>query len=247
MDQLPMPDIRARQSLYRPESFRPFERTWLEHGIPRCFEQRAAICPDHIAIADGFGGLSYQALNLAANRLAHHLLKVLDSQENGTAPIVLLAGQGRDAITAVLAVLKAGRIVAPLDQRTPISILSGVLDRLSPAALLVDDECEAIGTLLAADRYPVLAIDSPQSRSPDSNPDRTIEAHDVACIYFTSGSTGLPKGVADSHRNVLHNIMRYTNSLGFAEGDRMSLVQNPSFSGTMSTIFGALLNGATLV
>ncbi|NND93068.1 MAG: AMP-binding protein, partial [Granulosicoccus sp.] len=42
-------------------------------------------------------------------------------------------------------------------------------------------------------------------------------------------------------------IMRYTNSLGFAEGDRMSLVQNPSFSGTMSTIFGALLNGATLV
>ncbi len=41
--------------------------------------------------------------------------------------------------------------------------------------------------------------------------------------------------------------MRYTNRLGFAVGDRLSVVQSPSFSGTVSSLFGALLNGATAV
>ena len=50
----------------------------------------------------------------------------------------------------------------------------------------------------------------------------------------------------NSHRNVLHNVMRYTNTLRFSTEDRMSLIQHSSFSGVASTLFGALLNGATL-
>ena len=52
--------------------------------------------------------------------------------------------------------------------------------------------------------------------------------------------------MADSHRNVLHNVMRYTNNLGIDRRDRLSLIQSASFSGTVSSLFSALLNGATL-
>ena len=80
----------------------------------------------------------------------------------------------------------------------------------------------------------------------EDNPGLTLSPKSLAYIFFTSGSTGRPKGVVDNHRNVLHNVMRYTNRLGISPSDRLSMLQAPSFSGTVSSLFGALLNGATL-
>jgi thioesterase domain-containing protein/acyl carrier protein len=51
--------------------------------------------------------------------------------------------------------------------------------------------------------------------------------------------------VLDTQRNVLHNVMRYTNALAITEDDRLTLLQRPAFSGAVSSLFGALLNGAT--
>ena len=73
----------------------------------------------------------------------------------------------------------------------------------------------------------------------DLAPDR------LAYIYYTSGSTGRPKGVADCHRNVLHNILRYTDSLMIGCGDRLTLLQSCAYSGAVSSLFAALLNGAS--
>src|SRR5262249_50836727 len=68
-----------------------------------------------------------------------------------------------------------------------------------------------------------------------------------ATLFYTSGSTGRPKGVLDSHRNVLHNVGRYTTSLAIGPQDRLTLIHAPTFSGIVSTLFGALLNGAALL
>ena len=68
-----------------------------------------------------------------------------------------------------------------------------------------------------------------------------------ACIYYTSGSTGPAKGVVDCHRNVMHNVARYTHALHIGEQDRLTLLQSCGFSGAVSNIFGALLNGAALL
>jgi thioesterase domain-containing protein/acyl carrier protein len=74
----------------------------------------------------------------------------------------------------------------------------------------------------------------------------TLAPDRPAYLFFTSGTTGSPKGVVDCHRNVLHNIMRYTNNLEIGPDDRLSLIQSWAFSGTISSLFSALLNGATL-
>ena len=67
-----------------------------------------------------------------------------------------------------------------------------------------------------------------------------------AYVYFTSGSTGGPKGVLDVHRDVLHDAARYTATLGIGPSDRLGLIQSPGFSAVVSTTFAALLNGAAL-
>lgn len=72
----------------------------------------------------------------------------------------------------------------------------------------------------------------------------TVAPDDPAYIYFTGGTTGASKGVVDTHRNVLHNIMRYTNTLYITADDRLTLLQAPAFSGAVSSTFAALLNGA---
>ena len=62
----------------------------------------------------------------------------------------------------------------------------------------------------AAGGRPVLVVDDV---TPGQSPDIQPSPEDVAYVFFTCGSTGKPKGVYDSHRNVLHNVLRYTNTL----------------------------------
>ncbi len=79
----------------------------------------------------------------------------------------------------------------------------------------------------------------------DVEPPLDIGPDSLAYIFFTSGSTGAPKGVYDNHRNVLHNVLRYTNALEISPADRLTLLQGPAFSGCLSSQFGAFLNGAS--
>jgi acyl-coenzyme A synthetase/AMP-(fatty) acid ligase len=92
----------------------------------------------------------------------------------------------------------------------------------------------------------VVVVDRLGTTQDGTRPSVGVSADSIAYVFFTSGSTGEPKGVFDSHRNVLHNIRRYTNALKIGADDRLTLLQSCPFSGSVSSIFGALLNGATL-
>src|SRR5262249_36025244 len=95
-------------------------------------------------------------------------------------------------------------------------------------------------------RLQVLEVDAIAVNADTYDPQVSVAPDAGAYIFYTSGSTGRPKGVLDSHRNVLHNIMRYTNTLRISADDRLTLLQGPSFSGAISSLFGALLNGAAV-
>ena len=67
-----------------------------------------------------------------------------------------------------------------------------------------------------------------------------------AYLLYTSGSTGEPKAITQSHRNVLHHIASYTNSLHLSAGDRLLLIASLGVDAAVQDIFGALLNGASV-
>lgn len=158
--------------------------------------------------------------------------------------------QGAWAVAAILAVLNAGKFYVPLDVGLPEALLSRWCQDAEARLILATREYRDLAARLVGAHGRVLEVEACASdvvAAADSEDDgKRVGAERLAYLFYTSGTTGRPKGVIDSHRNVLHNVMRYTNGLRIAPSDRLSLIQAPCFSGTVSSVFSALLNGAAV-
>ena len=93
----------------------------------------------------------------------------------------------------------------------------------------------------------VLRMDSWISTRRSSPPSRAITADSLACLLYTSGSTGEPKGVVRTHRNLLHRARCAVGSLGIGADDRVSALHSPAFGAGLRDVLAALLGGATLL
>ncbi|QXD24877.1 non-ribosomal peptide synthetase [Opitutia bacterium ISCC 51] len=157
-----------------------------------------------------------------------------------------LCDQGSLLISAGLGILKAGLFYTPLDPQSAPDAALKLLKRLNPEAIIIESSSLKSFGELDNFKIPIICLDTLDGGLSVDNPTIPIEPTSLAYVYFTSGSTGAPKGVMDTHRNLLHNVMRYTNSLGISSSDRLSLLHAPNLSACLSSQFGALLNGASV-
>ena len=216
-----------------------------DQSIPERFAEQARRRPDELALTGTEWRPTFAELDAAANRQAAELL------ERGGAGgrVALLLDLDAPVIAAALAVLKAGKTVVALNASDPPARLQRI--RRDAAAELV----------LAGARHRDLAeragfaredIVTPVVPPPDSARSRRAAAppppapDDLAFLVYTSGSTGRPKGVMQTHRNVLHNVLRQTNGLGIDSRDRVLLLAALSGGQGLATVWTALLNGAAL-
>ena len=207
------------------------------------FEARAAAAPQALAVTDGSTRLTYEELNAAANRLAHHLAAC------GVTPggaVALFLDRSPDALVALLGAVKAGASFVPLNFEHPAARLehqlreadtqavvtrSDLLDRLpqsEAATVCLDRDAEALAAL------------------PGANPDEPSDADDVAYVMYTSGSTGLPKGVAVTNANVAHYTARMLERLGDVEGLHFAVVSALSTDLGYTSVFPALAGGGAV-
>ncbi|MBL8323583.1 MAG: non-ribosomal peptide synthetase [Rubrivivax sp.] len=238
-----------------PADFEPFDAAETEQSLAGRFEACVRRHAHRWAVVEPQARWTYAQLNEKANGLAAVLLgdggrpPASVPYALARAPVAVLAGHGALQIAAILGVLKAGRPYVGLDARHDLLVNAQVLAHCGASHVL----CDAAGlplarrmAELARSAPPVVPVDIDAAAAAPraENPVLARGADDLAYIYYTSGTTGAPKGVVDSQRNVLHNVMRYTNNLGIAPSDRLSLLQSVAFSGQVSSLFAALLNGA---
>jgi len=222
--------------------FEPFERSEIEQTIVRRFEKIVRAHGSRPAVDGPAGRCTYAELNSAANGVA----RALTERPGGRGPVPLLLESGPSLFAAMLGTLKAGRFYVPLDPALGPARLSTIFAALEADVILTDRASLADAARLSADRVPVLRVEELAAQGLASDPPPAGSPDDFAYVLFTSGSTGAPKGVIQSHRNLLHNVLKLTNGAGITPDDRITLLSSPSFGASVSDIFGALLNGAAV-
>lgn len=215
----------------------------IEQPVFRRFEAIVRAHADRIAVRMPGGRWTYRELNAAANRIAWRLLR--DPGDRGR-PVALWLEPGPLLFSAMLGVLKAGRFYVPFDPALPEARVRAILAQ-AEADLIVTDRGGAEGVARAAGPSARVArVDEMAGSGPCDDPAVPVGADDLAYVLFTSGSTGMPKGVMQSHRNLLHNVLKLTNGLGIGPDDRLTLLSSVSFGASVSDVYGALLNGAAV-
>ena len=157
----------------------------------------------------------------------------------------LLLENDAPMIAAILAVLKAGRIYVPFDPGYPSARMSYMLEDAEASLLVTNNRNLPLARELAGEHFRLLNIDE-ISTNLEGEECPKVPPDAIACILYTSGSTGHPKGICHTHRSIIHNIACYTNALHIGADDHLSMLHSSSFISALVDIFCALLNGGVV-
>ena len=163
-------------------------------------------------------------------------------------PVVVFMDRHPSAVVAFLGVLQAGCYYVPIDQEMPRIRIDLILENLHPKAILCDESTLETAKTFSFDGELFLfkdLIQTPVDEAALTAVRQSMLDTDPAYVFFTSGSTGIPKGVAGSHRALIGYIEQLSKILGFDE-DTVFANQTPLyFDASMKDIFPTLKFGAT--
>ena len=201
----------------------------------RLLEERA----DRLAVARGASQFTYADLDRLA---AGYLAACWERGWPGLgSPAALLMGHGAPQLAAALAILRGGGAVVTLNPSDPPARLSEIRDAVAPAVVITEPRFVERARAAGFD-------DGALVIEPGQGPPRAVETPPDALAFLicTSGSTGRPKIVMQSHRNLLHNILRYTNGLAVSQDERIAWLASHSGMQGIVTAWCGLMNGATV-
>ncbi|MGL5924604.1 amino acid adenylation domain-containing protein, partial [Chroococcidiopsis sp.] len=235
--------LKSRGNVVCPSNpFITFDKQDIEQSIPARFQEQVKKFPQNIAVHTKNYHWTYSELNCRANQVAQIILKCTFGEER----IALLFEHDAPMVAGILGVLQIGKAYVPLDPNYPSDRVVYLLEDSGASAVLTNNKNLARAQELTKGIVPLINIDDISLTSSSNEVDLEISPDTIAYILYTSGSTGQPKGVIQSHRNVLYFIKSYTNNLHINEQDGLTLLSSYSFDAALIDIFAAILNGATL-
>ncbi|CAG5186694.1 uncharacterized protein ALTATR162_LOCUS11674 [Alternaria atra] len=220
-----------------------------ETSIIDLFHQQVSRCPEKTAVKDASRKITYAELDQDSDILANWLRK-----RYSFAPETLIgvySNRSCQTVTAFLGILKANMAYLPFDTKTPRARMEGILSTLPgnklvllgsetqpPAIDLKDVELVPI-----AEAFNCRVNLTPHHLNATGAPSPTS----LAYVMFTSGSTGKPKGVMIEHRGIVRLVKQSNMAQHLPSPVTMAHLTNVAFDVSAWEIYGAILNGGTLV
>src|SRR2546426_3114550 len=245
----------ARQTLLSAEELR-FQLNSLagprrklpDRRVHELFEERARAHPEAIAAVHGNRQRTYRELNAHANQLARALLARGLCREG---VVAVVTERNLDWMAAVLAIFKAGGMYLPIEPHFPADRIARTLSRAGCRLVLTERGSTAMldQALDSLSGVQTLFIDAAcEEDQPDGDLGGDVAPDQLAYIYFTSGSTGEPKGAMCEHAGMLNHLFAKIDDLRIGEGDVVAQTAPQCFDISLWQLVSALLvDGRTLL
>ncbi|MBU3067876.1 amino acid adenylation domain-containing protein [Nocardia sp. NEAU-G5] len=205
------------------------------------FLAQAAARPDGVAVRHGSRALTYGELDHASAELSRALTARGVEAESLVAVAV---SRSVELIVALLGVLRSGAGYLPLDLDNPARRMEFILAETNPVCVVTTMADRAA---LSTDDLPCLVLDDADGLVPPDIAPAAPSPDNIAYVMYTSGSTGQPKGVCVTHRNVVAMLAATRSVLDVDHDDVWTMFHSYAFDVSVWEMWGALASGGTLV
>ena len=207
--------------------------------IVSLFRARAAETPDAVAVVAVGKTWTYAEADDISDRLASYIASKGLGREN---VVAVLIGRNQWMALASLGALKAGCAYQPLDPSYPKERLEFMLKDSAAGLLIVDDN---LLDILQGIEVPVLKT-SEIDALPKGDVPEGPRPEDLFILLYTSGTTGVPKGVMLEHRNLVNFCAWYRNYYGLQPSSRVAAYASYGFDASMMDTYPALTTGSAV-
>lgn len=211
-------------------------------GVYERLAEAAAAHPEDIAVETHGGRLTYAELDRLSGAIGTHLHNLLGEDRR---PIALWLDTGTDLVAALLGALRAGRVYSVVSRRNPPARRRAMVEDLAPAAVVVSDHLMEEARAAGVEAERLISIEALRHGG-GAHLRVQSDPHALAGIYYTSGSSGEPKGVMRTRAIIESRGVREQARYGLHPGDRLVTCYSLSAAASLSSMFGTLFGGGTL-
>ena len=220
----------------------------MQNSVVQWLEQTARKFPERTAYADENRRYTWAELRRTALSIAAHIEAALPDRKQ---PVAVYMEKSADMLAAYMGVAYSGDFYSPIATDMPAARVEKIIQTLQPAAVVTTralkenvgagKTVDFDGTVLCFEDITGEAVSDEKARK---YADRILDT-DLLYVLFTSGSTGVPKGAALTHRGVIDYIDWVTEEFSITENDSFGNQSPFYFDNSVLDIYSSMKSGAT--
>ncbi|MBR3617098.1 MAG: AMP-binding protein, partial [Acholeplasmatales bacterium] len=234
-------DLITDEELKRLEEFNNVDSSYIDYNntILDSFRNAVKKYPNNYAVVFKDNKYTYKEVDRLSNKLGNELISYGIKKED---VVSILIKKSEYIVIASLGVIKSGAAYQPLDPTYPEERLNFMVKDSSAKALILDRDLDGIIDFKGKKIY----IDEIEGLKNENDTNIKLNPNDLFIMLYTSGSTGLPKGVMLEHGNINTFVSYYNKSFDVNSESHTAAYASYGFDADMMDLYPALTCGATV-